>query len=191
MVEPYHEPFVHPQIVNTVNDDETSEKKMDNDTFTAHLETNCIGLGTPGNDRTYNWTGDFPFLPWPPEDVVRDLDIFLLYPNTTVAIVPEHLLAMTCTPLDATHSRVDMALMVEHAAATDPAFAKDRESLLADYILTIEQDVAALELQQAGHASPVSDDAKFSPFWESTVLYFESRVIEDLGQETFRASPQN
>jgi len=72
----------------------------------------------------------------------------LLYPNTTVAIFPDHMLAMICTPLDATHSRVDVAVMVERTAATDPALAKDRESLLADWVLVTEQDIAALEEQE-------------------------------------------
>lgn len=180
VIEPYHEPFIHPQIVNTVTDPETGEKKFDHDSFTQHLEGNCIGVTTPGEDRDYNWSGNFPLLPGPADDVVRGQDIFLLFGNTTVAIAPDHILTMICTPEAVDRCTVSIALFVTAAAAVDPALAANRESLLADWMLVTEQDLGALELQQAGHASPVADMAKFSPFWEATAHYFEQRVVEQL-----------
>jgi choline monooxygenase len=180
VLEPYHEPFIHPQIINSVTDPVTGEKKMDNDTFANHLEGTCIGISTPGTDRDYNWSGNFPRLPGLPDDVEYGQDIFLLFPNVTVAIAPNHVLTMICSPEAVDRSNVSVALFVAHKAVTDPALAEDRDSLLSDWTQVTEQDVAVLELQQAGHASPVSDQAKFSPYWESTAHYFEMRVIEEL-----------
>lgn len=180
VIEPYHEPFLHPQIVNTITDPDTGEKKFDHDTFTAQLEGNCIGVTTPGADRDYNWSGNFPLLPGPADDHDRGQDIFLLFPNTTVAIAPDHVLTMICTPEAVGRCTVSVALFVAREAADDPALASDRESLLEDWVLVTEQDLGALALQQAGHASPVADMAKFSPFWEGTAHYFERHVVEQL-----------
>ena len=77
VVEPYHEPFLHPQIVKIIEDPETGAKKMDNDTFDAHLEKNCIGVVTPIEDRDFDLAHGLPFLPGPPEGFKRNMDIFL------------------------------------------------------------------------------------------------------------------
>lgn len=187
VLEPYHEPFIHPQVVKTVIDEETGEKRMDNDTFDEHLEGNCMGLATPIEDRDYNFGGAFPLIPGPPDGFQRSVDIFLLFPNSTVIVFPNHVLTMICTPLDAHKSRVEIAIFVEAGSATATECEADREALIADWVIITEQDINALEFQQAGHVSPVSDDAKFSPFWEGTAHYFEKHVVDVL--ETLSATP--
>lgn len=180
VLEPYHEPFIHPQIVGTKYDEATGKKVIDNDTFTYHLEENCIGLSTPSTDRDYGLSGELPLLPGPPNDFERSMDIFLLFPNSVVVVATNHVFQMICTPLAADEMRVKVAIYAATEAATSPELAKDCESVLDDWRMIMEQDMEALELQQAGKVSPVADDNKFSPLWESTAHYFEKRVMEEL-----------
>ncbi len=189
VLEPYHEPFIHPQIVNMVTDEATGEKRMDNDTFDEHLFGNCMGISTPMDDRDYSLGDELPLLPGPPDTFARSADIFSLFPNTSVVIFPNHILTMICTPLAVDRSRIEIALFVEAEAASAAERETDRDSLLADWTLITEQDAAALELQQAGHVSPVADGAKFSPFWEGTAHYFEKHVVDVL--ETLSATPSH
>ncbi|MEE9299959.1 MAG: SRPBCC family protein, partial [Alphaproteobacteria bacterium] len=156
----------------------TGAKKMDNDTFDAHLEKNCIGVVTPIEDRDFDLAHGLPFLPGPPGGFKRNMDIFLMFPTGVVVLARDHILNMIATPIAADKMRVKVALYASAEAVADPKLDEPRAALFADWVEIMEQDIEALTLQLEGHRSPVADQAKFSPFWESTVHYFEKRVVD-------------
>ncbi|MCZ6720807.1 MAG: aromatic ring-hydroxylating dioxygenase subunit alpha [Proteobacteria bacterium] len=178
VVEPYHEPFIHPQIVKIIEDPETGAKKMDNDTFDAHLEKNCIGVVTPIEDRDFDLAHGLPFLPGPPEGFKRNMDIFLMFPTGVVVLARDHILNMIATPTAADKMRVKVALYASAEAVADPKLNDARAALFDDWVEIMEQDIEALTLQLEGHRSPIADQAKFSPFWESSAHYFEKHVVD-------------
>ncbi len=177
VVEPYHEPFIHPQIVKTKEDPVTGEKKMDNDTFVNHMEGPCIGVSTPIADRDFDLAHGLPFLPGPPEGFARNMDIFLLFPTGVVVLARDHVFNMICTPLAVDRMEVKVAVYAAAEAMADPGLAAARDAVFADWCQIMEQDIEALELQFRGHLSPVADEAKFSPFWEAPAHYFEKHVV--------------
>lgn len=177
VVEPYHEPFIHPQIVKTKEDPVTGEKKMDNDTFANHLEGNCIGVATPIADRDFDLAHGLPFLPGPPGDFARSMDIFLLFPTGVVVLARDHVFNMICTPLAADRMEVKVAIYAAKEAVAGPGLGEACAGVFADWCQIMEQDIEALELQYRGHLSPIADEAKFSPFWEAPAHYFEKHVV--------------
>ena len=42
------------------------------------------------------------------------------------------------------------------------------------------QDHSCMELQQAARSSPVADDVRFSPTWETNVHYFQGWLVDHL-----------
>ena len=180
VVEAYHEPFVHPQIIGTRMDEATGAKVPDNDTFVSCLERNCIGLVTPAQDRGYCVTGRLPLLPGPAAGVDYSTDIFLLFPTAVVTLMKDQMTTMVCAPLSVDEIKVKVAFYTAREATKNAEYADAVHDLWSMWVKITEQDLEALEAQQIGHASPVADDAKFSPFWEATALYFEQRVVEEL-----------
>jgi len=176
-VEPYHEPFIHPQIVKIIEDPKTGEKKMDNDTFINHMEGHCIGVATPLEDRDFEFSHGLPFLPGPPAGVQRYTDIFLLFPTGVIVLARDHVLSMIATPVAADRTEIAIALYAEAQAAAEPKFEEARAATFADWDKIMGQDLEALTLQFQGHHSPVADHAKFSPRWEEPALYFERHVV--------------
>ena len=103
-----------------------------------------------------------------------------MFGNTTVAIAPDHILTMICTPEAVDRCTVSIALFVTAAAAVDPALAANRESLLTDWMLVTEQGPRRARAATGGPCLAGRGHGEISPFWEATAHYFEQRVVEQL-----------
>lgn len=175
-IEGYHEPYVHPQLPSRVTDDHSDAL------FTPHVQGNVFGTSIPaegGYEMNKIGAGKrFPPIS-APSGTEPGLDIFVMFPNTSIVVAPDHILNWVWTPTGPEKTCVSVTMyLAKEAMTTD--FAEERENLFRWWDEVMEQDIAAVEAQQPARHSPVGDDIKFSAFWEGRVHYLENKVVDTM-----------
>lgn len=111
-------------------------------------------------------------------------------PNTTVTMSGNEYAPAIFTPLAPGRTRASMAWYYVGDAATDRKYADARKRALDRWLGETRrfedrggirsQDHSCMELQQAARSSPVADDVRFSPTWETNVHYFQGWLVDHL-----------
>ena len=108
-------------------------------------------------------------------------------PNTTVTVGPKSYVPAVYLPISPGVTEARMAWFFAPGAASGPGFEAGRSEILDRWLGPSRrfedgqgirpQDHRCMELQQRARVSPVADDVKFSPTWESCVRYFQDWLV--------------
>lgn len=159
-VESYHLPWIHPSM-NRYNPMEDHYQILGGDTY--------IGQGLLGlkfEDEAANVLPRFPNLT--PEQLTTGESHFL-FPNVLFGVMIELMYAVILCPDGAGRTRERVVVMVNGAeAATDPALAEARATMLERIVSVNAEDIGIVESVQRGRSSPAFVGGRFSPVHEQT-----------------------
>ena len=183
--ETYHHIWVHKNVFTKMSDDL--------DLKTGEPIAEPIPLGTVvtlkrrGDQDFYPSAGNLPLIPFP-EGKKRVRCTSVVFPNMTLTLQSDHLASVIADPLAADRTISKMGYFFVGDAATDQAFAAQRQRTLVRWLGPTgkigdrggirSQDMEIWEQQQIARRSPVADQIVFSPVWEKNVHHFQNMVVD-------------
>ncbi len=117
----------------------------------------------------------------PPADPVP-VDIVLLFPSTSVAVMADHIVRTIWTPVSPTQTRWRSAWYFVGAEQPSEAQRKACDDVVNFWLEVRAEDLAALLRVQKGLSSwdSAPKEIKFAPFWEEIVRHFQRHVARRL-----------
>ena len=172
--ENYHEPFL---------DAGTIPLRMERGVATKAFDDIAEGCYGGFRSQTEAWKDQhaqsLALLPGQPPEA-PELFIMSIFPNTTMTMTSNHIIATVWTPLAVGRTEMKVAWFFEADGATAEVHEPARQKVVKEWLSVRGQDISIWEYQQIARASPVADDVKFSPFWEAIVHRFQNKVVEAL-----------
>ncbi|MDA0261430.1 MAG: aromatic ring-hydroxylating dioxygenase subunit alpha, partial [Proteobacteria bacterium] len=174
--ETYHHVWVHKGIFTKLSNDldlETGELWME-PVQGKHMVSLRHRAGAP------NWRGpsNLPDIPLRGGEA-RMTGTSIIFPNVTMTLTANHIASVITLPLAPNLTIARMGFFFVGDAATDPAYAADRERVLDGWLGKSRQpdgldgirsqDMHIWEVQQIARQSPVADDVRVSPVWEKNI----------------------
>ncbi len=104
--------------------------------------------------------------------------IIAIWPNTAIVLKANHMAAWFYQPKGVASSEFKATFLFHGDGAVAPQHDKGRQDVAARWVGVIEEDIGIFESQQLGRASGVSDDVRFSPYWEVYIHMFQNRVLD-------------
>lgn len=169
-----HLPFLHPQlgpVESAKNYDDVNEGDV--------AMGICYRAGGAEKEKGDKHMPKFPGLS--PELMARQ-DILVLYPNTLVELVANHILFMRLDPAGPALTR-EVISGYFIGGEVDPAdWAAASEGLKLAWDKLNTQDFAVVTAWQAGQHSPAAaNQPELSPLWENSGGWFRARVAREMG----------
>jgi len=105
---------------------------------------------------------------------------FVLFPTTCIQIWPDQMAVFQfhATAPDRTIEKIHMYFIGE--AATDPAFARQRQDVYDMWTQLNTEDFRIVENMQRARKSPAFDGGVLSPFWDPATQHFARLMAEGI-----------
>ncbi len=103
---------------------------------------------------------------------------FLCLPQFAAEVYPDQLTLLVSYPLAPDLTREELHIFLIGEAATSESYKAPREALVRMWEALNREDLAMLELLQAGRLSPAYDGGRLSPYWEGPTHEFGRRIVE-------------
>ena len=163
----YHLPYVHPETIGDVyqlpNFPDTT-----NGAFTSQFGR------TSGNGALLENEQQFalPDMPGLSSDVLNSVRYTWIFPNLTFAIGNDALWIYEVHPLNSDSCKVFQTTCFPESTVKLSSFEKLSKQYYHRMDAAIEEDIPALENQQAGLRNPYAEPGRFSPLLEANVVSF-------------------
>ena len=163
----YHLPYVHPETIGDVyklpNFPDTT-----NGSFTSQFGR------TSGNGALLENEQQFalPDMPGLSSDVLNSVRYTWIFPNLTFAIGNDALWIYEVHPLNSDSCKVFQTTCFPESTVKLSSFEKLSKQYYHRMDAAIEEDIPALENQQAGLKNPYAEPGRFSPLLEANVVSF-------------------
>jgi choline monooxygenase len=169
-VENYHEEFVHQSLPARV--DAAGAK-----TYADVFEGEVFGFSWAGESALRSAT---PLVPMRSSHAAepRTDHLCFVFPNTQIALFGGLAVRTLWVPMGVEHTRWHTAWYLVDGAASDDEHKSAREEMIRYWLQLRGEDKSVLSLMQQGRRSPVADDLKLSPFWETPILHFHRKIVE-------------
>jgi choline monooxygenase len=191
--ETYHHTWVHEGIFKRMSDDIDFATR---EPFMQSLQwENVVTLKRRRNPNSRANIVNLTGAPLPPVPRIPGFEdniggTSLVFPNVTITLADNHLASVITDPLAPDRTHAILGFFFVGDAATSEAMEAARKPVLDRWLGASRdprgmdgirsQDFAIWESQQIARQSPVADDVKFSPVWESNIHHFHNRLLDGL-----------
>jgi choline monooxygenase len=166
-IDTYHVPIVHPGL-NSYCDMKDHYLVCDNEVYLGQGLTNYV----PEDDAA----GVLPPFPGLSQDDSRIMEAFGIFPNLCMTMFHDNLRVILVEP-DGPHrctERVEVFLVGE--AATDPALAETRETLVDRFRVFNAEDIGVIEGLQHAFETTAWDGGHFTPYLDGPVHQYQRLI---------------
>ena len=167
--DPYHVPRVHPRLDQYTPMSNRPATWTDGNWFYSTLPIDEPQLGRS------------PALPFYPgiDDKTQHTEWFYhLFPTTCLQIWPDQLAVFQLHALAPDHTVEHIHMYFMGEAATDPAYAKSRQSAYDMWNQLNTEDFTIVENMQVARGSPAFDGGVLSPYWDQATQHFARLVVD-------------